>query len=259
MKLTILGCGSSAGVPIIGCDCATCRSPNPKNKRSRASVLYESDGRMRVLVDASPDLRMQALSANITTVDALVITHAHADHCHGLDDVRSFNYYKGGAIDLYGDMHTMAEVQQRFAYAFREHHHQYGWYKPEFDVHIVDADGGEIPEADIRFFPQTHGRMTTLGLRMGKYGELAYSTDVNHFSDEALTALEGVKVWVVDCLRPNPAPTHAHLELTLEWIARVKPQRAILTHMAHELEYETLSAVLPKGVEVAYDGMVIDL
>jgi phosphoribosyl 1,2-cyclic phosphate phosphodiesterase len=166
--------------------------------------------------------------------------------------------HKGGAIDLYADMHTMAEIQQRFAYAFRDHQHEYGWYKPEFTVHIVDTDGC-IPHADIRFFPQTHGRMTTLGLRMGQQGELAYSTDVNHLSEAAFAALEGVKVWVVDCLRPNPAPTHAHLELTLEWIARVKPQRAILTHMAHEFEYESLSALLPEGVELAYDGMVIDL
>jgi phosphoribosyl 1,2-cyclic phosphate phosphodiesterase len=256
MKLTLLGCGSSAGVPVIGCMCDVCRSDNPRNVRSRASVLYETKSGARVLVDASPDLRAQALKNNVTVIDALVLTHAHADHCHGLDDVRPFNFAKGGAIALYADAQTMDEVHTRFGYVFREHKHEYGWYKPEFTAHVVEYDA-HIPELDIQFFPQTHGRMKTLGVRMGAGGEMAYSTDVNHLNEEAFTALKGVQVWVVDCLRFDPAPSHAHLELTLSWIARVQPKRAILTHMAHEMEYEALRALLPEGVEVGYDGMEI--
>ncbi len=258
MKLTILGCGSSAGVPVIGCECDVCRSTHPRNKRSRASVVYEADSGMRVLIDASPDLRTQALACHITAIDALVLTHAHADHCHGLDDMRPFNFTKGRAIDLYANAATLAEVKQRFAYIFRPHNHQHGWYKPEFMVHEV-AENDRVEAADLRFFSQTHGGLQTLGMVMGKRGELAYSTDVNHLDDAAFEALSGVDTWVVDCLRPNPAPTHAHLELTLSWIERVAPRRAILTHMAHEMEYELLAKTLPAGVEAAYDGMEIVL
>ena len=258
MKLTILGCGSSAGVPVIGCGCEVCLSDHPRNKRSRASVLYESDSGVRVLVDASPDLRSQALACGVTAIDALVLTHAHADHCHGLDDIRPFNFAKNAAIDLYADGVTLEEIKQRFAYIFRPHNHQHGWYKPEFTLHEV-GEGDGMAEADLRFFAQTHGRMQTLGLVMGKSGELAYSTDVNFLDEAAFAALKNVRVWVVDCLRPNPAPTHAHLELTLSWIARVKPERAILTHMAHEFEYEALNTSLPDGVEAAYDGMVVEV
>ncbi len=259
MKLTILGCGGSAGVPLIGCDCAVCTSDNPKNKRQRASVLWEMEDGARILVDASPDLRNQALQNNITTVDAIILTHAHADHCHGLDDVRPFNHHKNGAIDLYADQATMEEVQERFGYVFREHNHAHGWYKPCLIPHIIDgslAAPVTISGHAVRCFNQTHGRTNTLGIRIG---DMAYSTDMNALSEEAFAVLEGVDTWVVDCLRYTPAPTHAHLELTLEWIARVKPRRAILTHMAHELDYDTLSAEVPDGVEVAYDGMVVAL
>jgi phosphoribosyl 1,2-cyclic phosphate phosphodiesterase len=257
MKLTILGCGGSAGVPLIGCNCAVCSSANPKNARTRASVLFETAAGTRILVDASPDLRTHALRAGIASIDALILTHAHADHCHGLDDVRSFNYHKNAAIELYADAPTMEEVQQRFAYIFKAHQHQFGWYKPEFHCHTVASSTTHltIADADVCLFPQTHGRVTTLGVRIG---DMAYSTDVNHLTDEAFNALHGVRIWVVDCLRPSPSPTHAHLELTLKWIARVRPERAILTHMSHEFDYEILSASLPKGVEMAWDGMTIE-
>lgn len=256
MKLTILGCGGSAGVPLIGCDCAVCTSDNPKNRRQRASALLEMDDGTRILVDASPDLRNQALQNNLTSIDALILTHAHADHCHGLDDVRSFNFHKDDVIDLYADQATMEEVQVRFDYIFREHKREYGWYKPCLTPHIVDGSPSPVSVAghDVRFFKQAHGRGETLGIRVG---DVAYSTDVSALSEEAFAALEGLDLWVVDCLRYTPAPTHAHLELTLSWIERLQPKRAILTHMAHELDYDTLKAEVPANVGVAYDGMVV--
>ncbi len=258
MKLTILGCGASAGVPVIGCECDVCSSTDVRNKRQRASVLLETNTGKQILVDATPDLRQQALRHGLSTIDALIITHAHADHCHGLDDVRPFNYHRQSAIDLYADAHTMQELQHRFNYIFRPHKPGIGWYKPEFVCHTLDEQrlDHEIAGETIQIIPQTHGRITTLGIRAG---DIAYSTDVNHLSDEAFDALRGVKVWVVDCLRYTPAPTHAHLELTLEWIERVKPQRAILTHMSHELDYHRLQAETPDHVDVAYDGMVIEV
>ncbi len=262
MKLTILGCGASTGVPIIGCNCAVCNSINPKNKRTRASVVFEDttscqkSGGKRLLIDASPDLRAQALAGGITSVDGLIITHAHADHCHGLDDFRPFNFAKGAAIDLATTHATMNELKERFAYVFKEHKHQYGWYKPAFNERIIEDNAQfEIAGMTVTTFAQTHGRITTLGVRVG---DIAYSTDVNHLNDAAFAALKGVKIWVVDCLRYAPAPTHAHLELTLQWIEQVAPQRAILTHMAHEMDYDELRKALPSHVEPAYDGMVLE-
>jgi phosphoribosyl 1,2-cyclic phosphate phosphodiesterase len=258
MKLTILGCGASGGVPIIGCGCKVCGSNNPKNKRSRASVLFENDNGKKLLIDASPDLRAQALNNNISNIDALLITHAHADHCHGIDDIRPFNFHKNAPIDLYANSYTMEELQERFAYVFKPHQPQYGWYKPAFNTHIVELPNGitqlQIAEMNVTLFAQTHGGLETLGVRIG---DIAYSTDVNHLPQSAFNALEGVKIWVVDCLRPSKAPTHAHLELTLSWIERVKPEQAFLTHMAHEFDYDELCASLPKHIRPAYDGMVL--
>ncbi len=259
-KLTILGCGASSGVPIIGCECAVCCSDNPKNKRLRASVVFENESGSKLLIDASPDLRQQALANNITQVDGLIITHAHADHCHGLDDFRPFNFSKNDAIDLVATQYTMNELKERFAYVFKEHKHQYGWYKPAFNERIIDVQNApasvEVAGMKTIIFQQTHGRINTLGVRVG---DIAYSTDVNHLSDAAFAALAGVEIWVVDCLRYTPAPTHSHLEQTLKWIERVKPKRAILTHMAHEIGYDELRHILPTNVEPAYDGMILEV
>ncbi len=257
MKVTLLGTGASLGVPVLGCRCGTCTSANPKNKRLRASCYVEI-GDKRVLIDASPDLREQTIRHNITTVDAVIITHAHADHCHGIDDLRALNYHKDGPIDLYTDAGTMAELQQRFAYIFTPHKPEYGWYKPWVIPHIIDTTsytaiqlGGGV---EIKPFPQVHGKMHTLGLRAEHF---AYSTDVNNLVEESFQALENIDVWVVDCLQEAPAPSHAHLDLTLKWIERVNPKQAILTHMSHSLEHEELSRRLPPHIVIGYDGMEI--
>lgn len=259
MKLTILGCGASAGVPIIGCKCSVCLSNNIFNKRTRASVVFENNKGHKLLIDATPDLRMQALNNNITEIDALLITHAHADHCHGIDDFRPFNFCKNAAIDLFATAQTMQELKHRFSYIFKEHKLEYGWYKPAFNEKIIDLENNnivytEIANMNIILFNQQHGKVNSVGIRVG---DIAYSTDVNFLDETALQALKGVKIWVVDCLRYNPAPTHAHLNLTLEWIRKVNPQKAVLTHMAHEIDYDELCKILPENVEPAYDGMIL--
>ena len=254
MKITILGCGASAGVPIIGCTCAVCRSDNPKNKRTRVSILVEHQD-TKILVDTSPDLRQQCLANNITSVDAIIYTHDHADHVHGIDDIRPLNYRKGAAIDAYADAATMAILQKRFDYAFNSTIPKAHWFRPAIISHIVEPgvvfDVGNIA---VLPFNQVHGKTISLGLR---FGDFAYSTDVNQLDEAAFEALEGVKLWLVDCLKYEEAPTHSHLDQTLSWIKRVKPKRAILTHMTHDLEYEALSKQLPAGVEPAHDGLVI--
>lgn len=257
MKVTILGCGSSSGVPVIGCDCAVCTSGDPKNKRLRVSVFIEVDG-VNLLVDTSPDLRAQALANDIRRVDAILYTHEHADHVHGIDDIRSFNYLRGDSLPIYGDERTLSTIRTRFPYLFLPKPEKI-WYRGSVTPHqLTDEDiqsfsAGGVP---VVAFKQHHGRTTTLGFRIGDF---AYSTDVDGMPESALSLLGGVRVWVVDCLRHLPSLTHSTVERTLGWIRQVKPELAVLTHMGHELEYHALLAELPKGVVPGYDNMVIEL
>lgn len=255
IKTTILGCGSSSGVPMVGCDCAVCTSGNPKNQRTRASVFVQA-GNAHLLIDTSPDLRAQALANNLRRVDAILYTHAHADHCHGLDEVRNFNYLAGGPLPAYADRATYEELLARFPYAFREPP-QMVWSRPALMYHEIataPCRPFEVNGVQVVPFPQKHGRVDTLGFRIGN---MAYSTDVHEMVEEGFAALEGVDLWIVDCLRVREAPTHAWLARTLEWIARVKPKQAVLTHMGHEIDYEALARQLPEGVIPAYDGLVL--
>jgi phosphoribosyl 1,2-cyclic phosphate phosphodiesterase len=253
ITITILGCGASGGVPLIGCQCAVCTSNNPKNKRTRASVLVEQGG-SRVLIDSSPDLRQQALREGISTVDAILYTHDHADHTHGIDDARSFNFHRKGPLPVYGTEKLIDGLKARFGYAFGAPAGPDGvWFKPSLEPQVIKEKGYfSVGDMSILSFLQHHGKVSSLGYRIGNF---AYSTDVHNFPDESLQLLEKLDVWVVDCLRYTEAPTHAHLEKTLGWIERLKPRLSILTHMAHELEYETLCRELPDNVIPAYDGM----
>jgi phosphoribosyl 1,2-cyclic phosphate phosphodiesterase len=258
MKVTILGCGASPGVPLIGCGCRVCSSDDPKNKRSRVSVLVQ-EGDATLLIDTSPDMRSQCIANKIKTIDAILYTHAHADHTHGIDDIRSFNYYNNAPIPAYMDPQTEKEIRDRFSYAFLEPIPAYGWFRPclkpmRVDLHVTDAF--HIGKMEIKAFEQIHGRGKSLGYRIGNF---AYSTDVNELPEKAFDNLNDLDVWVVDCLQYEPAPTHAHLDLTLKWIERAKPKMAILTHMSHMIEYEELKGKLPENITPAYDGLVIDL
>ncbi len=250
MKVTILGCGTSGGVPRIGNIWGRCDPSNPKNRRRRVSILVEQ-GDTALLVDTSPDLREQCLDANVQHLDAVFYTHDHADHTHGIDDLRGLMQNMKRRIDVYGNAHTLQALQQKFDYVFES--------KDGYPA-ICNAQelNGPITIGNIHVIPfeQGHGNIISIGYR---FGSIAYSTDLNVLPESAIETLQGVDTWIVDALRYEPHPTHPHLDLTLSWIERVKPRRAILTHMTWDMDYEELKAKLPPGVEPAYDGLVVDL
>ncbi len=257
MRATILGCGSSGGTPLLGPEgWADCDPKDPRNRRRRASILVEHDG-TRLLIDTSPDLREQLLAAQVSALDAVVYTHAHADHLHGIDDLRAINYLRRKPIDIWADPKTLAEIKSRFAYAFGpppSGSDRGDWYRPVLTANEYQGPF-RIGPIDIVPFEQRHGRFGSMGLR---FGPLAYSTDVKTLDEAAFAALAGVEVWIVDCLRKEPHLTHSHLEQTLAWIARVKPRRAVLTHLDHTMDYAAVRALCPPGVEPGVDGMTLD-
>lgn len=263
MRVTILGCGGSGGVPLAdgtpGGYWGACDPNNPKNKRRRVSIFVEGKGGPEeegtaLLVDASPDLRAQILDTPITRLDAVLFTHAHADHCHGLDELRALVYRRGAPLDAFSDRRTRDALLERFGYSFASKADPTGLYAPLFTDRLIEGPF-QVGNIEVVPFEQEHGPETTLGFR---FGPIAYSTDAHTLDDAAFAALAGVKVWIVDCLREAPHPTHAHLAQSLAWIERVRPERAILTHMNHQSDYETLRALCPPGVEPAYDGLVIE-
>jgi len=254
MRVTVLGCGASTGVPAIGPNWGRCDPADPRNRRRRVSALVEI-GDVVILIDTSPDLREQLIDARVSRLDAVVVTHAHADHLHGIDDLRSVNRLMQRAIPLFADAKTLAEIRCRFGYVLEPIAEPGRYHKPTLEPHEIRGLF-EIAGIPIVPFVQDHGFSTTLGLRIGGF---AYSTDVTELDDAAFAAIEGVELWVVDCLRREPHPTHSHLAKTLSWIARIGPRRAVLTHMDQSLDYRELSAELPSGVEPGRDGLVIEL
>ncbi len=252
MKITVLGCGSSGGVPLIGDVWGACDPHNPRNRRTRVSIAVE-EGDTTLMVDTSPDMRQQMLSCGIKKLDAVLYTHAHADHCHGIDELRSVNWLTQKPIDVYADPLTLNELTTKFSYIF----HGAGtrnFYKPSVIPHEISGPFTAGNIAVLPFF-QNHGAIRSMGFR---FGDFAYSTDVHDFDEDAVEALRGVKIWLVDCVRHEPHWTHLGLEQCLAWIDKIKPERAFLTHMSHKLDYDALVAVLPAGVWPAYDGLVIE-
>lgn len=253
----MLGCGPSWGVPRIGGFWGECDPQNLRNRRRRVSILVE-EGDATVLVDTSPDLREQLLDAGVRRLDAVLYTHAHADHAHGIDDLRSINRLTGQALPIYASAATIAEIRQRFGYVLAPLKAGLGgvFYKPLLEPREIDGPF-EVAGLSIVPFQQDHGfSMVTLGFRFGRF---AYSTDVIELDDAAFAALEGIDAWIVDCIRREPHVTHSHLEKTLGWIERVKPRRAVLTHMDESLDYDSLCRTLPAGIEPGYDGLVMEI
>ena len=251
MKVTILGCGSSGGVPLIGNDWGTCNRDNPRNLRMRPSILVENNGQS-ILVDTGPDMHHQLMTRNMSDLAAVLYTHAHADHCHGIDELRSINWQTQKPIPVYASAETLAELTTRFPYIFANTTAEF--YKPSVNTNLIDGPF-QIAGLNIQPFIQDHGYTTSLGFR---FGDFAYSTDVKRLDEYAFKALEGVKTWVVDCVREEIHPTHSHFTQTLEWIARVKPERAYLTHMNQMMDYDTILDKCPPGVWPAHDGLVLE-
>jgi phosphoribosyl 1,2-cyclic phosphate phosphodiesterase len=254
MKVTILGCGASTGVPAIGPNWGACDPSDRRNRRRRVSLLVEA-GNVAILIDTSPDLREQLIDAQVRRLDAVVMTHAHADHLHGIDDIRQLNRLMKAAIPLWADAKTLAEIQRRFGYALTPPREPGQFYKPTLEANEI-AGPFAVCGVPVVPFVQNHGYSTTLGFRIGG---MAYSTDVTELDEPAFAAIAGVELWIVDCIRRTPHATHSHLDKTLGWIERVRPRRAVLTHMDQTLDYRTLAAELPAGVEPGQDGLVIEL
>jgi phosphoribosyl 1,2-cyclic phosphate phosphodiesterase len=253
VKITFLGTGTSHGVPMIGCDCAACGSADPRDNRLRPSIYVETAG-AAVLVDAGPDLRQQALRARIRRVDAIVFTHGHADHILGLDDVRRFNALKQGAMPCYGDRPTLADIERMFGYVFDPRTPKGGGLPL---VDLVEIDGPfTVGDLHIRPVPIFHGPRPILGLRFGAF---AYLTDCNRIPDESLALLDGLDVLVLDALRIRPHPTHFSLDEAVEAARRIAARQTYFTHMCHDLPHAPTNARLPGGMELAYDGLVLEV
>lgn len=251
MRLIILGCGTSTGVPLIGCHCGVCASTDARNRRTRSSILIEDSGKF-ILVDTATDLREQALANGIARIDAVLYTHPHADHIHGIDDLRSFNMVQGYAIPCYGNAPTIERIRAMFNYIFREDAND-GW-KPDLTTTVIDGPF-ELFGVRITPVPIRHGAMSIYGWRVGN---AAYLTDCSGIPRESLELLKGVEVLIVGALRNKPHPAHFTVQQAVEAAAAIRPLRTILTHMGHDVDYVKVSAELPAGVELAYDGMVVE-
>lgn len=252
VTLTLLGTGTSHGVPFITCQCAVCTSTDPRNHRYRCSALLQYEGR-NVLIDTATEFRLQALRAGIKRLDAILFTHSHADHVGGLDDVRVFSELQGHPIPCYGSPSTLEDIHRRFDYIFADS----GWVgtKPRLELHPLE---GPITlfGLEMRPVPVFHGPMPVLGFR---FGSAAYVTDCNRIPESSMDLLDGLEVLVLDALRWRPHPTHFSIEQSLAVVERLRPAATYLTHTTHDLDYATANDQLPDGVELAYDGLTLQV
>jgi len=253
VRITFLGTGTSHGVPMIGCECATCRSTDPHDNRLRPSIFIETSS-ARVLVDAGPDLREQALRHRIARVDAIVFTHGHADHILGMDDVRRFNALMDGAMPCYGDAATLEDIRRMFSYVFDPATPKGGGL-PQLDLREIDGRFS-VGDIDLQPVPIWHGRRRILGFRVGAF---AYLTDCSRIDQAAWPLLERLDVLVLDALREKPHPTHFSLSDAIETAARIGAARTFFTHMAHDLPHEATNARLPDSMRLAHDGLVLSM
>lgn len=262
VRITILGCGSSAGVPRVGQGWGACDPSEPRNRRRRCSILIESGGGetpTTVLVDTSPDVREQLIGADVRWLDGVVMTHDHADHTHGLDDLRPLTMVMRRRIDVFADRYTTRSLHERFNYCFTTP--PGSGYPPILKLHThatgealtIEGRAGPLTFAT---FPVVHGDMEVMGL---KFNNCVYTPDISTISEESVQNYAGLDLWIIDALRPARHPTHFSLPEALDWIGRMRPKRAILTNLHTDLDYRTLCDTLPAGIEAAYDGMCIEM
>lgn len=252
LRLTILGSGTSHGIPMIACDCPVCTSPDPHDRRTRTSALFSFDDR-HVLIDTPPELRLQCVACNVRRIDAVLITHAHADHIAGLDDLRRFNYVLHDVLDVYGNDATLDRLERMFAYAFRErpyHNSAIPHLRARRLTGPVELFGRTITP-----IPYAHGTTEVYGYRVG---DMAYCPDCSGIPDASRALLAGLEVLVLDGLRHTPHPTHFNLEQAIAEAQRIGARRTYFTHIAHELQHATVNAELPDGMQLAYDGLVLE-
>lgn len=257
---TILGCGTSTGVPLIHCSCRVCRSRNPKNHRLRSSAWIQLAGTRKrparsFLIDTGPDLRQQALRARIPRIDAVFYTHPHADHAHGIDELRSFNYAQKASIPLYGNPWVCTDLREKFDYIFRPGPVEGGGI-PLLSLNQFDPEQESLEVQGVRIVPlaHSHGSKQGVGYRIDS---IAYLTDTSYIPDTTLNRLRDLEVLVLDCLRLEPHRTHLNLDRALEVVSELRPKKTYLTHLGHDFDYGEWSKKLPRGVALAYDGLKI--
>lgn len=253
MQLTILGAGSSAGTPAIGCQCDTCTSDDPRNKRTRCSSIITLDTGENILIDTGPDLRLQALREGITNIGAVLYTHTHADHLHGIDDLRGFCQVNRKQIPLYSYKEAAEHIKTKFGYTLREPCDF--WDLPVLSINEVNAPF-DLFGATVTPIPIMHGRIQIFGYRIGN---IAYMTDVSAIPESSFALLENLDLLLIDCLRIKEHPTHINIEQSLAYIGQIKAKQSVLIHMTHELEYKALTKMLRKNVSVGYDGLKINI
>jgi phosphoribosyl 1,2-cyclic phosphate phosphodiesterase len=257
VRLTVLGSGTSMGVPTLGCACPVCRSENPRDQRTRCSILLSSGGR-NVVIDTSPDFRSQALRANMGRLDAVVYTHGHADHILGLDDIRPFNMLQGAEIPIYASNETLAILRRTFAYIFEGPNGASS--RPGIQLHAIegpfDPFGDPGSKCELIPIPAFHGPTNVLGFRLGR---AAYLTDFSSVPEESKALLHGLDDLILDALRYKPHPMHSNVEQSIALVAELQPRRAWFTHIAHDLPHEETNHRLPEHVKLAYDGLSFEV
>jgi phosphoribosyl 1,2-cyclic phosphate phosphodiesterase len=253
IQITVLGSGTSSGVPTVGCTCEVCHSTDPRDNRLRPSIAIRYGG-YSVIVDTTPDFRAQVLRARIMRLDAILYTHAHADHILGLDDVRPFNYRQRAPIPIYGNAETLEAIQRVFRYAFDPEPTESS--VPKLDLHVMDGEPFDLLGLQFTPIRLAHGRGTTIGFR---FGQAAYLTDHSDIPESSLASLQNLDVLFLDALRHRVHPTHTTVARALEWVEQLKPRRAFFTHMCHDLPHASTEASFPPHVRLAYDGLELEV